>query len=367
MKNILPERSIGVSPEGNIIKTSTDTNAHVSIEGPSGSGKTYLCQNIVLQDFLNNIPVILIDMAGSFTNSELTPELKNVAADNIIVYDNYNIPINPFTLRRCSDDSNTREETPGEAGNRITALFAKNCGLGSQQRSAFLETIISILSNSKTPADFNSLINKLKIRNNTVASKLYPLTTCTRFSSADTDIWADLLDRDNPRIIIFQLSALDGIVLKLTVDIILNDLFKHLQLNGHVDKPVTLVIDELSNANTSDGCIISKLLMESRKTGLSVITSTQVNSFKDYKLERLLRQSATCIYFKPGTLKETKALVNMLKTTGNLNWYEVIDQMSRGRCIVISNTPCIHERDKLVHVYPADKLLAALGYDEKQK
>ena len=176
-----------------------------------------------------------------------------------------------------------------------------------------------------------------------------------------------MLNRDNTNIIIFQLSSLEGIVLKLTVDIILNDLFKHLQINGRVDKPVTLVIDELSNANTSDGCIISKLSMESRKTGLSVITSTQVNSFKDYKLERLLRQSATCIYFKPGNSKDIKVLVNMLKTTGNLNWYEVIDQMSRGRCIVISNEPCIHETDKLVHVYPADKLLAALGYNEKQK
>ena len=367
MNNILLERSIGVSPNGSIIKTSTDTNAHVSIEGPSGSGKTYLCQNIVLQDFLNKIPVILIDMAGSFTNSELTRELKNVAADNIIVYDNYNIPINPFTLRRCSNDSNTREETPEEAGIRITSLFAENCRFGSQQRVAFLKTVISILSNRETPADFNSLINKLKICNSTAAAKLYPLTTCTRFSSADTDIWTDLLDRDNTNIIIFQLSSLEGIVLKLTVDIILNDLFKHLQINGRVDKPVTLVIDELSNANTSDGCIISKLLMESRKTGLSVITSTQVNSFKDYKLERLLRQSATCIYFKPGNSKDIKVLVNMLKTTGNLNWYEVIDQMSRGRCIVISNEPCIHEKDKLVHVYPADKLLAAFGYNEKQK
>ncbi|MGN1317528.1 MAG: ATP-binding protein [Lachnospirales bacterium] len=373
MKYKVPIRLIGVSPLGHKIFTNNNSNHHVLIMGISGSGKTYLNYNLILQDILNNIPVIIIDVANSFKYSEMPDTFKKLLSGRIVVYNATRdmLPINPFALKEYIDDGERFIETPVEVASRIVSLLEQNCNFGSRQYSSTLRVLISMLeemvaSNLQT-LTFESLIDRLNIADKfaaQAADKIFPITSCIKFSDTNIDIWHDIIDQNDAKVTIFQLSSLGRHSIKLVSDIILDDMFKHIQLCGDVSSPATLVIDEVNNISTATGSTFGKMLVESRKYGLSIISSTQFlkfsNTCSNGEIIRQLEQASTKVYFKPAE-RDFKDLASILGANSNMNWLEVIRRLSRGKAIVETGQSYENEIDKLVYVYPIEELLKTIG------
>jgi hypothetical protein len=359
------QRLIGLSPAKHTISTSTDKNAHVLITGISGSGKTYLNFNLILQDYLNKIPVVIIDVANSFKVSEMPDEFKKIVGNSITIYTAGRdiIPINPLICKDYIDDGELYTETPNQVASRVASLLKTPCSLGSQQYPAVLRAIIDIYSKAsdKLPS-FESLLNYLYIANKyaaQAANKIYPITASVQFSDTDANIWNELLSPY--KITIFQLSSLGNESIKLVSDIILDDLSKHLQLCGDKLHPTTLVLDELQKLNTSTDSVLGKMLVEARKYGLSAICSTQFLKFNNTTILRQLEQANTKIYFKPAE-RDFNELEKFLSANSNLNWHEVIRLLEKRRCIVETGQALESELDKLVYVYSIPALLEAINY-----
>ena len=365
-------RLIGKSPLGNDISTNSRANNNCLITGISGMGKTYLNYNMILQDYFNGIPVIIIDAANSFKISEMPDIFKKEVSEDIVIYNSIDdiLPVNTFSAKEYYDDGKKRTETSNEIADRVASLMKKNCRLGTRQYPAVIKVIKSMLDeyslNSEVKSlTFERLIERLSINDKysaQAADKLYPIIINVRFSDTLNDIWYDIMDRTNPKITIFQLSSLSETAAHFVIDIILDDMFKHLQLCGNSDLPVTLVLDELQRINLKPGSIFGRILVESRKYGLSTICTTQFYQNLNSTIIRQLEQASTKIYFKP-TDRDLKYLVKLLKTNSDFNWKEVIKRIDRKMCIVETNQYYNSELDKLVYVYPMEKLMEVIGYN----
>lgn len=362
------KRLLGRSCLNNNIYSNDNSNNHILITGVSGSGKTYEIYNIISQDIKKGIPVVIIDTASSFKLSEMPKEFKTLTSGFITEYNASRevLPINPFALKEYIDEGVYYTETSNEVANRMSSIFKRNLKLGCRQYPTVLGTIMCML-NEKVSLTMDSLIERLYITDKyaaQVAEKLYPITTSVKFSNTTKDIWCDITDRSAPKITIFQLSSLGKDAARLCADIILDDFFKHLMLVGECDTPVTLVLDELQNLDLDNEAILSKMLKESRKYGLSMVCCTQHLTFKSSSSNTIIRdleQAGTKLYFRPAEIDIFK-LIKLLAVNSNLYWGEVVKKLQRGRCIVETGDKNFNDLDKLVYVYPIDKLYKELGY-----
>lgn len=379
MKHKIPIRLLGVSMLGNKIYADNNRNSHILIQGTSGSGKTYLNFDIILQDIINDIPVIIIDVANSFRYNEMPEEFKRLLSGKIVVYKANRdvLPINPFSTKEYIEDGERCIETPEEVSNRVTAILKKICNLGCRQYSSVLMVIKEMLKenieSNGNPLTFETLIARLKITSkyaDDAADKILPIINGINFSDTYEDVWYDIMDGSNPKVTIFQLSSLGSVAIKLVTDVILDDMFKHLQLCGDVSSPVTLVIDEVNNISTATGSIFGKMLVESRKYGLSIISSTQFLKFSNTctngEIIRQLEQASTKLYFKPAE-RDYKDIVSILGANSNMNWLEVIRRLNRGKAIVETGQSFGSERDKIICIYPMNELLKAIEYNKTIK
>lgn len=369
MNATLQNRILGISNRGNTIMSSENGNKHIAITGASGMGKSYLNDVLILQDIKKGVPVVVLDIGNSFSANQLPEIFKNYINDYKVIYDaQKDIGINPFTLKKYFINDEPYIETPVDAARRIAAILSTSISFGDRQYTELLKALISLMEeydNGETDVVtlrtiYNRLVDTGGYAKGT-ASRLYAIMNEVKFSENDEDIWYRILDQNNPKVTVFQLSRLDPQSQKMAVNCLLDDLYKYISINGTVDKPFVITIDEFQKISTkSDGQMpIDRLIVEGRKFGASLIMSTQlIDLNKNNKLFKQLDQMSTRIYFKP-PISEIPAVAKRLSYNSKLNWKAIINSMYAGCCIV-ENGDIENELDKLVKVISLEKLIEKL-------
>lgn len=358
------KRIVGMCGTG-LRTLNNNANNHIFITGKSGTGKTHLIYILTVQAIYENIPVVVLDVGNSFNYYRLPDNMKEYLSDKMTVFDASKgiIPVNPFAFKVYTEDNEVHTETEDEVAGRIASMLKAALKLGEQQHAGVLRTLKELFKEIVSGIDFEFFYQWLSEQKGpckSAASKLYPIINSVRFSANPVNVWNDILD-NNSILTVFQLSKLDSCTQKVAIDFILDDLNKHISINGTQDKPFLLVLDEIQNINTTEGSPIGKLLTESRKYGASLICSTQFQDFnrKNTIITQQLEQAATRVYFKPGDdeiLRIAKLLSN-----GNLQkWKNILKTMGVG-CCIIEDGRTLNEADMLVKVMSMETLFKELN------
>jgi hypothetical protein len=237
-------RIIGISKTGKVVMCSENGNKHITITGASGTGKTYLNCVFILQAIAQGIPVVVIDVGNSFSKKHLPLGAQDFLNERMVVYEaKEDIHINPFILKKYMDDE-IYVETPDDAANRIAGIFKTSFKLGSLQYSSLLMAVTELMNdyndNIVESITMDMIYDKLMSMNTgyarNVALKIYPVMNGVHFSKNKEEDWVNILDRNIPKVTVFQLSKLENYEQKLTADFIIDDLNKYISINGSVEK-----------------------------------------------------------------------------------------------------------------------------------
>jgi hypothetical protein len=354
---------IGTSKLGNTIACSDFGNRHVTITGSSGFGKSHLGYTLALQALAEGMPVVVLDLGSTWTEIQLPQAVKDYIRDKSVIYDGEeNIAINPCTCKLLPKGV----ETPREAASRVGGILRTSLSFGDCQFSALLQKLEAMLTEYvKGESEFvtlDELYTRLAKSYNhapEAAAKLLPILGKIRFSYNPEEVWDNVMDRSNPKLTIFQFSSLGG-AQRAAVNFILDDLYRYISINGSMDKPFVVSIDELQKiaVKTNGEQPIDVLLNEGRKFGAGVIAATQGIDFSiQNKLYKALGNSATRIYFKPAQ-SEIPKVARRLSYDSKLNWKAILSDMGVGCCIVENGSTT--EYDKLVKVPKLEQLIDKL-------
>ncbi|MGN1319168.1 MAG: hypothetical protein ACI4VF_09145, partial [Lachnospirales bacterium] len=301
------------------------------------------------------------DVGNSFTPSHLPDAFKEATKGNFFQYNAKKmLPINIFEPKNYAEGDDLDIETDQDIINRISQMLKDSLKLGDQQYMAVQNSIkdcFSICRAENKPMTLEILceyMNYGKGPYKSAASKISAIVNTVKFSDSKNDLWPNILSYDNPKMTVFQLSNLNSHSQKITTDCILNDLMCYISINGSVNKPFILIIDEMQNINTNFNSPIGKFLVESRKFGASLILSSQFVDFNKNNpvIVRQLQQAATRIYFRPCDW-EIPRLAKYFSSGGNLKWKEILKTMKVGYCVVENGNNC-DELNKLVKVLPIE-------------
>ena len=331
-------------------------NRHMLIQGKSGQGKTYLIQRMLKELSNQGIPSIIIDYTDGFKPSQLEPNFKNSLAGKIDQYFvvKENFPLNPFKRNTIEiDEGIFIEEDNSTIASRFKSIINSVYGLGVQQSNTLYQTVLKCLENYGDNLDLNILKDELqKDDSNTaqsVLNKLNELLDKNPFESTDFD-WS-ILDSNDGKIYIIQLTALSKDIQNIITEFILLDLWNYKSTNGSEENPFVVVLDEAHNLDFSKDSPCSKILTEGRKFGWSGWFATQSikGSMKTDEIAKLENVDEK-IYFHPTDISSISKYLS--KDNEDKKRYEKeLSQLTKGYCIVQGSA--IDSNGKL---YPQDPL-----------
>lgn len=273
------------------------------------------------------------------------------------------IPINP--LRLFCNRSNTGEisyETAEKAADRIVDTIKSGISFGCVQENAVYDACVQglsitgfddIVNPNNIYADYifenldnycfslktlGFLLNEAAISNKsalTAYNKMKKIIENISFSQRNDDCWKEVLYTEG-NVSIWDFSdILSKSTKKVAVNFVLSDLFNYIRLNGSLEKPFLLVVDEVQEIFREESPMMS-LLTQGRKYGLSCICTTQYCKFsKNSQVLNCLEQAGTRIIFKPDPSDYRYILRFLCEDKANERVYrELFGKVGRGRCIV---------------------------------
>lgn len=320
------------------------SNRHLLILGKSGYGKTYFLQCLIAEMSKQDIPTLIIDYSDAFTTKEIQPELKEyLGEDNL---QNYYVklnkfPLNPFKKYRHEFDGNYYDESNEDVASRIKSIFDSVYNLGIIQQDTLRTAIINGLKKSESMS-FDDLKNELIALDTknamSVLGQINEFLSFKPFNSDDSFGWSEL-DERNGKVIIIQLNGYSKDVQKIITEFILWDLWNYKQVNGDVNKPFNVILDEAQNLDFSDNSPCIKILKEGRKFGWSAWLSTQtINSLIKKIGSNPFNIADEKIYFHP--VDNTRKIASGFTTDNNEKnyWTEKLNELKKAECVVIGST-----------------------------
>ena len=314
-------------------------NRHMLIQGKSGQGKTYFIQRM-LKDLSNQgIPCIIIDYTDGFKPSQLEPNFKESLDSKINQYFvvKENFPLNPFKRNNIMIDEDIFiEEDNSTIASRFKSIINSVYGLGIQQSNTLYQTVLDCLDKYGDNLDLNILKEELlNDESNTaqaVLNKLNELLDKNPFASTDFD-WS-VLDNNDGKIYIIQLTALSKDIQTIITEFILWDLWNYKSANGSEENPFIVVLDEAHNLDFSKDSPCSKILTEGRKFGWSGWFATQSvkGSMKIDEIAKL-ENADEKIYFHPTDVSSIAKDLSK-DSEGRKRYEKELSQLTKGYCIV---------------------------------
>ncbi len=314
-------------------------NRHMLIQGKSGQGKTYFIQRMLKELSNQGIPSIIIDYTDGFKPSQLEPNFKESLGDKIKQYFvvKENFPLNPFKRNTIMIDEDIFiEEDNSTIASRFKSIINSVYGLGIQQSNTLYQTVLDCLDKYDDNLDMNILKEELmNDESNTaqaVLNKLNELLDKNPFASTDFD-WS-VLDNNDGKVYVIQLTALSKDIQTIITEFVLWDLWNYKSAKGSEENPFIVVLDEAHNLDFSNDSPCSKILKEGRKFGWSGWFATQSvkGSMKIDEIAKL-ENADEKIYFHP-TDVSTIAKDLSKDAEGKKRYEKELSQLTKGYCIV---------------------------------
>ncbi|WP_455644948.1 DNA phosphorothioation-dependent restriction protein DptH [Methanosphaera sp.] len=314
-------------------------NRHMLIQGKSGQGKTYFIQRMLKELSNHNIPSIVIDYTDGFKDNQLDDNFKESLGDKLeqhVIYGK-NFPLNPFKPNLIEINGTIMPERNNIIAGRFKSVVnSVYTALGDQQLNAIYDAVLRGLDKYGETMDLNDLKHELEYDNSKVAlsalSRLRELLEFNPFESTDYD-WSDILDQNDGKVLIIQLTGIPKDVQKIITELILWDLWYYKTNQGTEDNPFVVVLDEIQNLNFKDDSPCKKIITEGRKFGWSGWFATQ--DFTDKNVAKLLENAEEKIYFHP-TDTSISTIAKNLDNSDKTYWENQLAKLKKGQCIVKS-------------------------------
>lgn len=317
-------------------------NRHILIQGKSGQGKTYFIQRILNDLSHQGIPSVIIDYTDGFKKSKLDNAFKESLNDKIvqkIVY-TQKFPLNPFkkNMIELDEDVLVPESNVNVAG-RFKSVVNSVYTFGDQQLNAIYDAVLMGLNDYGDNMDLIKLKEELSSIDESYAvsalNKLRELFDINPFESNQFD-WADVLDNNDGKVMIIQLTGLSKDIQKIITELILWDLWYYKMSNGNEDKPFIVVLDEAQNLDFSSDSPCSKILTEGRKFGWSGWFATQsVKGMMKSDAIAKLENAEEKFYFHPTDNSISSIAGNLSKDNSQKKLWETrLSKLNKGQCIL---------------------------------
>ena len=309
------------------------------IFGSSGSGKTYAIQCLLSELALAGVSSFIIDYTDGFLKhqSELIYQDVCKPQEYFVIQDP--LPINPFKSYSTEIvPGQTIIERPFQVAIRVkNILNSVYTDFGSQQ-VAIIDKVLEAGLTANSSYNLEGFVEDLEgegTRGESVANKIRTLVKMNCFdNTAATNLYEDEV-RKKHAVQIIQLTQIPKDLQRIITEFVLWDLWAYVQKNGHKNKPITIVLDEMQNLDHSADSPIDKLLREGRKFGISLVLATQtVSNFTNEQKDRLF-QASTKLFFKPATTEISNFADLLSKIHPELrksDWVEQLNSLEKGQC-----------------------------------
>ena len=319
---------------GTQIKLNKSTNGHIFCSGMSGYGKTYLLDSLIKANVINNIPTVILDYSGSFTETELAKADIRVGKKVKIINpekDTFNLPIISDIDTGKYILADILKESMGVKGYLNKKTLNKISSVACLDAEPSLIKIIiyaaKLLELSEDSADVRRLDNLI--------SRLEFLTSLKKIN-----VWNKPgIEISQKSTYIIDLNHVSAETKKADVNFIMNILWY-----GIKEKLLPyrcVILDECQHVDLHTGKVAAEMLREGRKFDLSMYMATQ--SIRDRAPDEIenIMQADNKIFFRP-TEKECRTVSGLIGDTKV--WSPIMSKLQIGQAVLkgkyfINNNP----------------------------
>lgn len=347
------------------------SNRHLLITGKSGQGKTYFIQ-CALRELINQgISAVIIDYTEGFKSSQLEPEFKKFLGYKleqfIVAKDKFPIDIFAKGKKELDDNEYMDEENVDVAERFKSVIGAVYKDLGTQQLNSIYQAVIRGMNRYNGKLNLSAFREELREDTTnyaqTALSQLNLFIDKNPFESNGNFSW-DILDNEDGKLVIIQLTGFTKDVQKIITEMILWDLWNYKLQNGSKDKPFAVVLDEAQNLNFKDDSPSTRILTEGRKFGWSAWFATQfLKGQMDKATISRLQNSGQKVYFAQ-TEEEAWSMSSTLSVDSDerKKWTKTLINLPKGTCI--SHGPIINHNGELISSQPVKLNITSLNERE---
>lgn len=317
------------------------SNRHMLIQGKSGQGKTYFIQRMLKELSKQGIPSIIIDYTDGFKKSKLEDSFKESLGDKLeqhLVYSN-KFPLNPFKRNLIElDDDEYAPENDVLIASRFKSVVNSVYKLGHQQSNTIYNAVLKCLKKYGEEMDLSNLKEELLEDDSPyspgVLNNLSELFDINPFESNKFD-WSNVLDNNDGKVLIIQLTGLSKDIQKVISEFILWDLWYYKKnTGGSKDKPFIVVLDEAHNLDFSEKSPCSYILIQGRNFGWSGWFATQSikGNMKPDEISKFDNADEK-IYFHPTDVSDIAKELSQ-DNEERKRYEKELSQLTNGHCIV---------------------------------
>lgn len=317
------------------------SNRHMLIQGKSGQGKTYFIQRMLKELSNQGIPSIIIDYTDGFKKSKLEDSFKESLGDKLeqhLVYSN-KFPLNPFKRNLIElDDDEYAPENDVLIASRFKSVVNSVYKLGHQQSNTIYNAVLKCLEKYGEEMDLSNLKEELLEDDSPyspgVLNNLSELFDINPFESNKFD-WSNVLDNNDGKVLIIQLTGLSKDIQKVISEFILWDLWYYKKnTGGSKDKPFIVVLDEAHNLDFSEKSPCSFILIQGRNFGWSGWFATQSikGNMKPDEISKFDNADEK-IYFHPTDVSDIAKELSQ-DNEDRKRYEKELSQLTNGHCIV---------------------------------
>ena len=305
--------------EGNEVSMEFIENRHIKVTGKSGTGKTYwVCQEI--GKFVSDqIPVLIVDFSGSYTDRELEKNFRKNQKISIATS-------NPkMTLVIISAGKNTVEN--------VTDALIQILDVQSMLQRQLLEEISWNVLKQSGYISFKRLYDELLKRGSGeeesergknisfLMSRLYYLRNIDSFRVAMGTA------KRKADVVIMQFSDYPERIRKSLAQFFLEIEWRNICED---EKQVQIILDEFQ-VLPLEGTAIEEMLREGRKYGVGMILLSQYEPRSEAK--NILEQAATSIYFQPNE-RNIISTAQAISREQYKEWMPILKKLTIGTCVL---------------------------------
>lgn len=310
--------------EGNKIEMVLKENPHIQVFGRAGFGKSYTCCRMI-EAMCSEMPVVVVDYSGSYTEDELQKSNLSVSEDMMKVYD----PDKEHIQIACGE---TQEDMVATIADAILVMVESD----SQLQRDLLETVSKTIIGTEVYITFPRILAELKsmLENeeqpkyreniNFLISKLNLMGDVK-----DVELIQGIADFENG-VHILQFSNYSIKVGSKLAQLFLES-FWIVEQKVKKKKRIQFILDEFQRLRLADTAA-EHMIREGRRYKIGMTMLTQFPPASEKELE-ILDQAATSLFFSP-TSKALNRTAAMIDLENKKEWKVILKKLPRGTCVL---------------------------------
>ena len=325
-------RRLGVLHNGTFVYLSNKSpNENMALFGISGVGKSTRINEIANDIVAVGETVLCFDLDGTI----VLDELQN--------YNFIDALEDGLNLRLLKQNDFENEENYITFISYITKIIAGTNHFGVRQIGALREAIeYAFAHQNANETEMEAIARALILQDSSVATgvyhRLWSVLNCNVFRGSDKKIMQGKVN-------IISLKGIDGETQRNVIEIMLGAIWKKYRLSKEKSWRMTVVVDEFQKLNLKKDSILTEMLREARKYGLSLVLATQSADIFNKDVLSAIHQTAVQMYFRLSSI-DAKKIAEIIGSGNSEHYLLQLKNLKKGESLVVGNV-CVGGREIL--------------------